>query len=100
MVSIKTGAVATIGFLMLAAGLALWVLGDATTAVVPLPLASTGMLWSPLLWLSGIIVLLSAALASVLRLKSYLVWIIVLIGGYLAVFAILVLIASNLLPIH
>ena len=98
MVNIKTGSVAIIGFLMLLSGLALWVLGDTTTSTVTLPLASTGILWSPLLWLSGIIVLLSSALASTLRFKNYLVWIVVLIGGYLAVFGILVLIASNLLP--
>jgi len=98
MVNIKVGVVAIIGFLMLISGLSLWVLGDTTTPTVTLPLASTGIPWSPLLWLSGIIVLLSSALASALRFKHYLVWIVVLIGGYLAVFGILVLIASNLLP--
>ena len=98
MVSIKTGSVAIIGFLMLATGLGLWVLGDTTTSTVPISLASTGILWAPLLWLSGIIVLLTAALANTLRLKNYIVWVIVLIGGYLAVFGVLVLIASNLLP--
>jgi hypothetical protein len=100
MVNLKSGSVAIIGFLMLGSGLALWVLGDTTTSVVTLPLASTGILWAPLLWLSGIIVLLSSALANLLRLKNYLVWVVVLIGGYLAIFGILVLIASNLLPIH
>jgi hypothetical protein len=98
MANIKTGSVALIGFLMLIAGLALWVLGDTTTPVVALPLASTGILWSPLLWLLGIIVVLSSALAGLLRFKHYIVWIIVLIGGYLAVFGVLVVIASNLLP--
>jgi len=98
MVSIKTGVVAAIGFLMLAAGLGLWVLGDTTTPTVTLPLASTGVLWAPLLWLSGIIVILSAALANTLRIKNYLVWIVILIGGYLAVFGILVTLASHLLP--
>jgi threonine/homoserine/homoserine lactone efflux protein len=98
MVNIRTGSVAVIGFLMLASGLALWVLGDTTTSTVPISLASTGVLWAPLLWLSGIIVLLSSAFANTLRIKNYLVWVVVLIGGYLAVFGVLVLIASNLLP--
>ena len=98
MVSIKNGIVAAIGFLMMVCGLALWVLGDQTTSVVTLPLASTGVLWAPLLWLSGIIILLSSALVGLLHVKHYLVWIVVLIGGYLTVFAVLVLIASNLLP--
>jgi len=98
MVSIKTALVAGLGFLMLVVGLGLWVLGDTTTPTVTLPLASTGVLWAPLLWLSGIIVVLSAALANTLRLKNYLVWIVVLIGGYLAVFGILVTLASHLIP--
>jgi hypothetical protein len=98
MVNIRNGVVAAIGFLMMIVGLALWVLGDQTTSVVTLPLASTGVLWAPLLWLSGIIILLSSALAGLLHVKHYLVWVVVLIGGYLAVFGVLVLIASNLLP--
>jgi hypothetical protein len=83
---------------MLATGLSLWVLGDRITPTVTLPLASTGILWAPLLWLSGIIVLLSAALANTLRLKYYIIWIICLIGGYIAIFGILVTFTSHLLP--
>ena len=92
MVNIKSGSVAIIGFLMLIAGLAFWVLGDRTTPTVPLAMASTGIQWAPLLWLSGIIVILSSALANTLRFKNYLVWIVVLIGGYLAIFGVLVLV--------
>ena len=98
MVSVRSGVVLVIGFLMLFAGLGLWVLGDTTTSTITLPLASTGVLWAPLLWLLGIIVILSAALANTLRLKSYLVWLVILIGGYLAIFGVLVTFASHLIP--
>jgi len=98
MTSKRAAAVLVVGFLILISALSLWVLGDYTDSVITLPLASTGVLWAPLLWLCGIIVLLSSAMASLLKFKNYLVWIIVLIGGYLAIFGILVLIASNLLP--
>jgi hypothetical protein len=87
-----------VGFLLLVAGLSLWVLGDQTDSVVSLPLASTGVLWAPFLWICGIIVMLSAAFASVLHAKNYLIWLVTLILGYLAVFGILVAIASHLLP--
>ena len=98
MVNVKTGIVFVIGFLMLISGLSLWVLGDTVTSTIPLSMASTGIQWAPLLWLSGIIVILSSALANTLRFKNYLVWIVILIGGYLTIFGVLVLIASNLLP--
>jgi hypothetical protein len=98
MVSKRTGLVLIVGFLMLVSGLSLWVLGDYTDSVITLPLASTGVLWAPFLWLCGIIVMLSSALAGLLRVKNYLIWIATLILGYLAVFGILVAIASRLLP--
>ena len=98
MVNKRTAAVLIVGFLILISALSLWVLGDYTDSVITLPLASTGVLWAPLLWLCGIIVLLSSAMASLLKFKNYLLWVVVLICGYLAVFGVLVLIASNLLP--
>jgi len=55
-------------------------------------------LWAPFLWISGIIVILSAALVGLLRAKDYLIWLVTLIIGYVAVFGILVAIASHLLP--
>ncbi len=90
--------VAVLGFLILASGLLLWVLGDRTTTLVTLPLASTGVLWAPLLWLMGIIIVLSSALAGVLRFKNYLMWILVLLVGYLGIFGVIVLVVSRLLP--
>lgn len=98
MTNLRALCVGVLGFILMATGLSLWVLGDATSKVVPLPLASTGMLWTPLLWVTGIIVLLSAALAGVLRIKYYFAWILALIVGYLAVFAILVTVASRIIP--
>jgi hypothetical protein len=90
--------VAIVGFLILASGLSMWVLGDRTSQMVPLPLASTGILWSPLIWLLGIIVILSSALASTLHFKNYLAWLVILVVGYLAVFAVIVAVTSHLLP--
>jgi len=98
MTKIRTAAVALLGLLLVVAGVSLWVSGDSTNPVVTIPLASTGVLWAPLLWLLGIIVLLSAALADTLPLKNYIVWLVLLIVGYLAVFAVLVSIASLILP--
>ena len=98
MVNKYSAAVLILGFLIMISGLALWVLGDQTNSVVSLPLASTGVLWAPLLWICGIIVLLSAAFANTLRAKSYLIWLVSLIVGYLAIFGILVVITSHLVP--
>lgn len=98
MENIKGRSVAVLGFLILASGLLLWVLGDRTTTLVTLPLASTGVLWAPLLWLMGIIIVLSSALAGVLRFKNYLMWILVLLVGYLGIFGAIVLVVSRLLP--
>ena len=94
MTSIKATSVGVVGFLLLVSGLALWVLGDQTNALVPLPIAITGVPWTPLIWVLGIIVLLSVALAQTLRVKNYLMWILLLVGGYLAVFAVLVSVTS------
>lgn len=98
MVNKRSAAVLIVGFLILVSALSLWVLGDYTDSVITLPLASTGVLWAPLLWLCGIIAMLSAAFAGLLRVKNYLIWIATLIVGYLAIFGILVAIASHLLP--
>lgn len=98
MKDIRGVSVALLGFVILGSGLLLWVLGDRTTTLVPLPLASTGILWSPLLWLLGIIVVLSSALVTVLKFKNYLEWILILVVGYLAVFGVIVLVTSHLLP--
>jgi hypothetical protein len=98
MTSIRTIAIGLLGFLLVVAGVALWVTGDATNLVVTLPLAGTGVLWAPLLWLLGIIVLLSAALANVLHLKHYILWLVLLVVGYLAVFVVLVAVTSLILP--
>jgi len=94
----RTAAVLILGFLMLISALSLWVLGDYTDSVITLPLASTGVLWAPLLWICGIIVMLSAAFAGLLRVKNYLIWLVTLIVGYMAVFGVLVAIAAHLLP--
>jgi hypothetical protein len=91
-------AVALVGLLLVVVGVALWVTGDSTDLVVSIPLASTGVLWAPLLWLLGIIVLLSAALANTLPLKNYIVWLALLIVGYLAVFVVIASIGSLILP--
>jgi hypothetical protein len=96
MVDKKTAAVLIVGFLILVSGLSLWVLGDQTSSVVSLPLASTGVLWAPLLWVCGIIVLLSAAFANILRAKYYVIWLVTLIVGYLVIFGIIVVITSYL----
>lgn len=98
MTSIKTVSVALLGLLLIVVGVGFWVLGDATSALVTLPLASTGMRWAPLIWLLGIIVLLSAAFANTLRIKNYFVWLIVLVFGYLAVFVVLVAVTSAIIP--
>jgi len=98
MTKIVTIAVGLLGLLLVVAGVSLWVAGDSTNLVVTIPLASTGVLWAPLLWLLGIIVLLSAALANTLHLKNYIVWLVLLIVGYLAVFAVLVAVTSAIIP--
>lgn len=97
MVNKWTAAVLILGFLILISGLSLWVLGDQTSSVVSLPLASTGVPWAPLLWICGIIVLLSAAFANILRAKYYVVWLISLIIGYLVIFAIIVVITGYII---
>lgn len=98
MVEKRTAAVLILGFLILVSGLSLWVLGDQTDTVVSLPLASTGVLWAPLLWVCGIIVLLSAAFANILQAKYYVVWVVGLIVGYLVVFGIIIAVCSYLIP--
>ncbi|HYB83831.1 MAG TPA: hypothetical protein VED86_00755 [archaeon] len=98
MVNKSTAAVLILGFLILLSGLSLWVLGDQTNSVVSLPLASTGVLWAPLLWICGIIVLLSAAFANILRAKYYLLWLVSLIVGYIVIFGIIVAITASLIP--
>ena len=98
MVNKSTAAVLILGFLILLSGLSLWVLGDQTNSVVSLPLASTGVLWAPLLWICGIIVLLSAAFANILRAKYYVVWLVSLIVGYIVIFGIIVAITASLIP--
>jgi len=96
--SVRTLAVGLLGLLLIVAGVSLWVLGDLTTVVVSIALASTGFLWAPLIWILGIIVILSAALANTLRFKNYLAWLLLLVIGYLAVFVILVSVTSVILP--
>lgn len=98
MANIKTASVGLLGLVLLVAGLSLWVLGDQTSTIVSLPLASTGIQWAPLIWLLGIIVLCSAALANTMRFKHYVAWILILVVGYLAVFGVLVAVTSQLLP--
>jgi hypothetical protein len=98
MTRITTIAVGLLGLVLVVVGVSLWVAGDATNLVVTIPLASTGVLWAPLLWLLGIIVLLSAALANTLGLKNYIVWLALLVVGYLAVFAVLVAVTSLIVP--
>ncbi len=90
-------AVGLVGLILVVVGVALWVTGDSTDLVVSIPLASTGVLWAPLLWLLGIIILLSAALANTLSLKNYIVWLALLIIGYLAVFVVITAIGSLIL---
>lgn len=96
--NIKTAGVLALGFVLVVSGLSLWVLGDATNSVVTLPLALTGVTWSPLIWLLGIIIILSAGLANTVPFKNYVEWLAVLVVGYLAVFAILVSFTSMILP--
>ena len=98
MTRITTIAVGLLGLVLVVVGVSLWVAGDSTNLVVTIPLASTGVLWAPLLWLLGIIVLLSAALANTLRLKNYMVWLALLIVGYLAVFVVIVSVTSLIVP--
>ena len=98
MTNIKAVSVALLGLLLIVLGVGFWVLGDATNSVVTLPLASTGAHWAPLIWLLGIIVLLSAAFANTMHIKNYFVWLLVLVVGYLAVFAVLVAVTSAILP--
>ena len=96
MVNKRTAAILIVGFVILISGLALWVLGDQTNSVVSLPLASTGVSWAPLLWVCGIIVLLSAAFANILRPKYYVIWVVSLIVGYLVIFGVIVVVTSYL----
>jgi len=98
MTSVKTLSVLLLGLLLIVTGVSLWVLEDSTSVVVSIPLASTGFLWAPLIWILGIIVTLSAALANTLPLKNYLGWLLLLVVGYLAVFVILVSVTSTILP--
>jgi hypothetical protein len=98
MASVKTLCVVLLGLLLIVAGVSLWVLADSTTVVVSIPLASTGFLWAPLIWILGIIITLSAALANTLPLKNYLAWLLLLVIGYLAIFVVLVSITSVILP--
>jgi hypothetical protein len=98
MVNKRTALVVIVGFLLLVSGLSLWVLGDQTNTVVSLPLASTGVTWAPLLWICGIIVMLSGAFAGTLPAKNYLMWLVALIAGYLLIFGIIVAVTSQLLP--
>jgi uncharacterized membrane protein len=98
MASVRSIAVGLLGLAFVVVGVSLWVLGDSTNLVVTIPLASTGVLWAPLLWLLGIIVILSAALANTLPLKNYLVWLALLIVGYLAVFVVITSVASIIVP--
>jgi uncharacterized membrane protein len=98
LVSVRTLSVALLGLLLIVTGVSLWVLEDSTTVVVSMPLASTGFLWAPLIWILGIIVILSAALANTLPFKNYLAWLVLLVVGYLAVFVILVSVTSVILP--
>ena len=95
----RTAAVLILGFLILISGLSLWVLGDQTSSVVSLPLASTGVLWAPLLWVCGIIVLLSAAFATNVAPKYYALWVVSLIVGYLVIFGIIVVITGYLVSL-
>ncbi|HKM75299.1 MAG TPA: hypothetical protein VJZ32_02665 [Candidatus Bathyarchaeia archaeon] len=98
MTSVKTLSVLLLGLLLIVTGVSLWVLGDSTSVVVSIPLASTGVLWAPLIWILGIIITLSAALANTLPLKNYLAWLLLLVVGYLAIFVILVSVTSVILP--
>lgn len=98
MTNIKAVSVALLGLLLIVLGVGFWVLGDATSSVVTLPLASTGAHWAPLIWLLGIIVLLSAAFANTMQAKNYFVWLLVLVVGYLAVFVVLVGVTSVIIP--
>jgi hypothetical protein len=95
--SIKAAIVGLLGLLTAVSGLALWVLGDRVSAVVPYPIASTAVHWAALIWVLGIIVMLSSALAQTMRLKNYLMLIVLLAGGYVAIFAILVLFTSPIM---
>jgi hypothetical protein len=97
MVDRRTAVVLILGFVVLISGLAAWVLGDQTNSIVSLPLASTGVPWAPFLWICGIIVLLSAALASILQVKYYLLWLVSLIVGYLVVFGIIIVVTGYLI---
>ena len=98
MVNIRTAGVLILGFVILVTGLALWVLGDQTSSVVSLPLASTGIPWAPFLWLCGIIVLLTAAFANILHVKHFVLWLVTLIVGYLVIFAVIIVITGFLMP--
>ena len=97
MTSLKAASVGLLGLLLSVSGLALWVLGDQTSALVSLPIAITGVPWAPLIWVLGIIVMLSTALAQTLRIKNYLMWTGLLVAGYLAVFAVLVFYTASLI---
>jgi O-antigen/teichoic acid export membrane protein len=98
MTNIKTVSVALLGLILIVLGVGFWVLGDATNLLVTLPLASTGVHCAPLIWLLGIIVLLSAAFANTMQAQNYFVWLLVLVVGYLAVFAVLVAVTSAIIP--
>lgn len=94
----RTMPIALLGLIMIVLALAFWVLGNLLSPVTPTRMGSTAVLWSPLLWLLGIIVVLSAAFANTMRFKYYLVGLVLLVVGYLAVFAILVGATSLILP--
>jgi hypothetical protein len=97
MTSIKAASVGLLGLVTAVTGVGLWVLGDRVSATVPYPIASTAVHWAALIWVLGIIVMLSSALASTMRLKNYLMLILLLAGGYVAVFAVLVLFTSPIM---
>ena len=97
MPNVKPVSVGLLGLLLMISGLSLWVLGVQTSTAVSLPIASTAVAWAPLIWGTEIIVLLSTALAYTLRVKNYLMWILLLVGGYVALFALLVTFTSLLM---
>jgi hypothetical protein len=97
MITMRAAAVGLLGLLTAVSGLTLWVLGDRVSATVPYPIASTAVHWAALIWVLGIIVMLSSALAQTMRFKNYLMLVLLLAGGYVAVFAVLVLFTSPII---